>query len=426
MHLLAFFAKRIIKKYQPMIVGITGSVGKTSSKEAISLILSCKKRVRANFSNYNNEFGLPLTIIGLKSPGKNIFKWLSIFLFAIKLLFFKDKNYPEILVLEMGIDREGDMDYLLKIVKPDRAVLTNISHSHMEYFGSLEKIKKEKAKLLHGLKKNGVAVINFDNEECRDVSKNLKSVFISYGLKTESDVFAKDINFVLPEKNLKDNFFGVNFKLEYKGSVVPVSLPGLVGIAPVYAILSAVSVAISLGYNLIDLIDCLKKFKNQAGRMNVISGIKNTIIIDDTYNSSPESSLVALNFMKEIKKKKGTKKIAVLGDMLELGSYTVGGHRLVGEKALEANVDEMILVGEKARDIGRGAIDKGFDKDFIFNFMNVDEAGLFLQNRISEGDIILLKASQGIRLEKAVKEIMAEPNLAEELLVRQSDSWKDK
>lgn len=426
MHLLSFFARSIVKKYNPVVVGITGSVGKTSSKEAISLILSCQKRVRSNFSNYNNEFGLPLTIIGLKSPGKNLFKWVKVFVFATNLLLFKDKNYPEILVLEMGVDREGDMDYLLKIVKPDRAVLTNISHSHLEYFGSIEKIKKEKVKLLQGLKKGGVAIINLDNDFSKDIKDNLKNLVISYGINSEADVLARDINFVLPENGVKNNFYGINFKLEYKGSVVPVSLSGVISISSVYAILSAVSVAISLEFNIIDLINCLKNFKNPTGRMNILPGIKNTIIIDDTYNSSPESSLIALDFLEKIKKTKNSRRIVVLGDMLELGNYSEDGHRLVGEKVAKIGVDEIILVGERARDIGRGAIDNKFNKELIFHFTNSEDAGLFLQDRISENDVVLIKGSQGVRLEKAVKEIMAEPEKAGELLVRQTDEWLKK
>ncbi len=426
MHLLSFFARSIVKKYNPVVVGITGSVGKTSSKEAISLILSCQKRVRSNFSNYNNEFGLPLTIIGLKSPGKNLFKWVKVFVFATNLLLFKDKNYPEILVLEMGVDREGDMDYLLKIVKPDRAVLTNISHSHLEYFGSIEKIKKEKVKLLQGLKKGGVAIINLDNDFSKDIKDNLKNLVISYGINSEADVLARDINFVLPENGVKNNFYGINFKLEYKGSVVPVSLSGVISISSVYAILSAVSVAISLEFNIIDLINCLKNFKNPTGRMNILPGVKNTIIIDDTYNSSPESSLIALDFLEKIKKTKNSRRIVVLGDMLELGNYSEDGHRLVGEKVAKIGVDEIILVGERARDIGRGAIDNKFNKELIFHFTNPEDAGLFLQDRISENDVVLIKGSQGVRLEKTVKEIMAEPEKARELLVRQTDEWLKK
>lgn len=426
MHLLSFFAGSIVEKYNPVVVGITGSVGKTSSKEAISLILSCQKRVRSNFSNYNNEFGLPLTIIGLKSPGKNLFKWVKVFVFATNLLLFKDKNYPEILVLEMGVDREGDMDYLLKIVKPDRAVLTNISHSHLEYFGSIEKIKKEKVKLLQGLKKGGVAIINLDNDFSKDIKDNLKNLVISYGINSEADVLARDINFVLPENGVKNNFYGINFKLEYKGSVVPVSLSGVISISSVYAILSAVSVAISLEFNIIDLINCLKNFKNPTGRMNILPGVKNTIIIDDTYNSSPESSLIALDFLEKIKKTKNSRRIVVLGDMLELGNYSEDGHRLVGEKVAKIGVDEIILVGERARDIGRGAIDNKFNKELIFHFTNSEDAGLFLQDRISENDVVLIKGSQGVRLEKTVKEIMAEPEKARELLVRQTDEWLKK
>ena len=426
MHLLAFFANKIIRKYKPKVIGITGSVGKTSSKEAISLILSCQQRVRSNFSNYNNEFGLPLTIIGLKSPQKNIFKWFFVFLKSFYLLIIKDKNYPEVLVLEMGVDREGDMDYLLNIVKPDRAVLTNISHSHLEYFGSVDKIKKEKIKLLHGLKKGGFAIVNSDNDFLKNIRDELKFPVINYGFKSGADILVRDLNFILPEGDLKSNFYGANFKLEYKGSVVPISLPGVLSKSSIYSILSAFAVAVSLDFNLIDLVSCLKKFKTPNGRMNVLEGIKKTILIDDTYNSSPESSLLALDFLKEVKKRKGVRKIVVLGDMLELGSYSEEGHRLIGNKISQIDIDEVILVGERSRDIGRGAIDNGFNKDFVFQFKDSSQAGLFLQNRMREGDIILLKGSQGVRMEKAVREIMAEPILANQLLIRQSGAWLKK
>lgn len=426
MKLLAFFANKIIKKYKPKIVGITGSVGKTSSKEAISLVLSCQKRVRSSFSNYNNEFGLPLTIIGLKSPGKNFFKWFFVFCKAIFLLFFKDKSYPEYLVLEMGIDREGDMDYLLKIVKPDRAVLTNISHSHLEYFGSIDKIKKEKMKLLHGLKKGGIAIVNSDNDFLKNVKEELKVLLINYGFKPGANILARDLNFILPDGDLKNNFYGANFKLEYRGSIVPVILPGVISKSSVYSVLSALAVAISFDFNLIDLVGCLKNIKVPVGRMNVLPGIKNTILIDDTYNSSPESSLLALDFLQSIKKRQNRRKIVALGDMLELGNYSEEGHRLIGDKISKLDIDEIVLVGEKSRDIGRGAIAGGFDKNFIFQFKESSEAGLFLQKRMSEGDVVLLKGSQGVRMEKAVKEIMAEPMKSGELLVRQSNEWVNK
>ena len=161
----------------------------------------------------------------------------------------------------------------------------------------------------------------------------------------------------------------------------------------------------------------------------MIKGIKNSWLIDDTYNSSPQSSIAALGALNNVSAaadytKMLRRKIAVFGDMLELGSYTEDGHRLVGKKVFEAGVDELIAVGERARDIGRGAQEVGMKEESIFYFPNSDEAKTFVKERIKEGDLILVKGSQGARMEKIVKEIMAEPLLARELLVRQEREWE--
>ena len=144
---LKILSRWIINKYKPKVIGITGSVGKTSTKEAIAHILQSKFKVRMTYKNYNNEIGLPLTIIGVKSPGSSLWGWIKVFCSALSLILFK-KNYPEVLVLEMGVDRPGDMAYLLSIVSVDVAVVTGISHSHLEYFGSVVNIKKEKSLVL--------------------------------------------------------------------------------------------------------------------------------------------------------------------------------------------------------------------------------------------------------------------------------------
>lgn len=421
---LATLARLIVKKYKPKVIGITGSVGKTSTKEMLSNVLANKFRVRSSIKNYNNEFGLPLTIIGLESPGKNIFGWLKIFFEAEKLLLFKDASYPEVLVLEMGIDREGDMDYLLSIVRPDIGVLTNISHSHIEYLGSLEKIKKEKTKLLHGLKKDGVAIFNFDNKYLKDLKKELKTKSYSYGLEEGADFLAKDVNFNIPADFSLEDECGINFKLQQGGAVLPVYIPQAISLPQVYSALVSLTVAHSLGMNLIEISSYLKNIKSLPGRMNIIPGIKKSIIVDDTYNASPESTISALNSISHIKLKDGARKIAVLGDMLELGHYSEEGHRLVGEKALETGINVLFLIGERARDIGRGAIAKGFLEDNVFYFSKTEDSLELLKERINSGDLVLVKASQGGRLEKVVKEIMAEPNKAAELLVRQGKGWE--
>lgn len=420
--LLAFFSRLIIKKYQPKIVGITGSVGKTSTKEYIYHVLSSKFRVRASIKNYNNEFGLPLTIIGVESPGKNIFGWIKVFFLAKKLLIFRDKNFPEILVLEMGIDRPNDMDYLLSIVRPDVGVLTNISHSHIEYFGSVDKIKKEKSKLVKNIKKDGLAVLNADNKYLTDLPNEIKNRVVFYGVNNQADVLAKDINFILPNNLLQSNFYGVHFKLEYQGSVIPVVLNEVISYPSIYSSLASIAVANFFGLSLMEIINNLTQIPKLPGRMSVLAGIKNSIIIDDTYNSSPESSLSALEAVKKIKLNNG-RKIAIFGDMLELGNYSEEGHQIVGRKLAEINIDILFLIGERARDIGRGAIGSNFKEENIFSFARKEEAINFIKDKINEGDLILVKGSQGAYMEKIVKEIMNEPERAKELLVRQDDIW---
>jgi UDP-N-acetylmuramyl pentapeptide synthase len=160
--------------------------------------------------------------------------------------------------------------------------------------------------------------------------------------------------------------------------------------------------------------------------MNLLPGIKHTFIIDDTYNSSPEAAISALDVLSQIKVDAGAEKYAVLGDMLEIGSYTEEGHKLVGAKVVKNQINHLIAVGEKARDFIRGAKEAGMEDDYIFYFDKPEEAGRFLQNRIKAGDVLLIKGSQGARMEKIVLELMAEPERAAELIVRQGKEWENK
>lgn len=420
---LKILAKVILAKYKPEIIGITGSVGKTSAKEAIFAVLSFKYRVRQNIKNYNNEIGLPLTIIGVESQGKSLFGWLFVFLKALGLIIFKDKNYPEILILEMGIDRPGDMEYLLSIVDCKVGVVTRIGHSHLEFFGSVAKIKKEKSLLIKKLPKEGCAILNYDDENYKEIRDMSKARVISYGFGEGATVQAKEIK-IINFDDLRNGFAGINFKISHNGSSVPVGLPGGLADTSVQAALAGAAVGIFYGMSLIDITSALNASKPPRGRMNLISGIKNTLIIDDTYNASPQSTIAALETLKKIKTK--GRKFAILGDMLELGKYTEEGHGSVGEQVVVSKVDQLIVVGERARDIARGAGGKGMKKDNIFYFPNSEEAKTFIQNRIKENDLILVKGSQGMKMEKIVKEIMAEPLRAEELLVRQDKEWQNK
>jgi len=417
---LKLLAQLILKKYQPKVIGITGSVGKTTTKEAIYAVLQDKFKVRSNIKNYNNEIGLPLTIIGVESPGKNFLGWLGVFWRALYLILVTDKDYPEILILEMGIDRPGDMMYLNEIANPTIAIVTTVGNVHMEYFGTRKKLQKEKADLVRVIPKDGLVILNYDNELVREMKNDSKAKVVTFGMDPGADLFCNESRFSFEGGG---NLQGISFKAKYNGATVPFLIPGVIGFNSLYAALAAIAVGAHFGMNMVEIAGRLKDFQSPQGRMNLIKGIKHTYIIDDTYNSEPVSCASGLDVLERFAVSGTAKKIAVLGDMLELGRESVERHREIGKKAKRVGVNTLITVGERSRDIGRGAIDAGMKGDDIFHFSKADEAGLFVQERMKQGDVIFVKGSQCVRMEKVVKEIMAEPLRAEELLVRQGREW---
>ena len=226
--ILAILARRMLKKHQPMIIGLTGSVGKTTTREAVLAVLKKNYRVAGPEKNYNNEIGLPLTILRAPNCGKNIFKWLGV----LGRAWAGQKDYPEILVLEYGVDRPGDMDYLLKIAKPYIAVITAIGDvpMHMEYFKDPDELIREKAKLMEALPTEGHAILNHDDYAVYDMREKTKAHVKTYGLEERADF--RVINYELrngKDEELGDTPDGISFKIEYKGSVVPVRIADALG-----------------------------------------------------------------------------------------------------------------------------------------------------------------------------------------------------
>jgi UDP-N-acetylmuramoyl-tripeptide--D-alanyl-D-alanine ligase len=339
----------------------------------------------------------------------------------LHLLIFKDKDYPEILILEMGIDRQGDMKYLTSIVKVDVAIVTAVSYSHLEYFGNLQNIKKEKQILIERLDQQGLAILNYDSEPVKEMADISRAKILSYGVKNSANLQAQDINYNFTRGSYE--LSGIHFKLNDEGSIVPVFLKNVMSEPAIYAALAAAAVGLYFKMNLVEIAATLSDFSLPPGRMNLLPGIKHSFLIDDTYNSSPEAAISAVDILSKINIDPSAHKYAVLGDMLEIGSYTEEGHQLVGQKVCREKIDFLIAVGERARDFIKGAKDAGCGDEHLFYFDKAEEAGHFLQNRIKEGDVLLIKGSQGMRMEKIVKELMAEPEKAAELIVRQGKEW---
>lgn len=424
--LLLILSRLIVRRYQPKIIGITGSVGKTSTKGAICTVLSFRWRVRQSVKSYNNEIGVPLTIIGQESANKSVIGWLKIFLAAIRLIIRKDPSYPNMLVLEMGADKPGDITYLTSLAPCDVGVLTAIAPAHLEKFETIENIAVEKRVIIQHLHSGGAAVLNGDDELAVKTKIPRGVAVYTYGFSVSADVKGSDM--VISHEGEGDNDLvpvrGVSFKMSYGGSTVPVLLPGVVGQPAVMAALAGAAAGLHYGLNLIDIATALQSFKTAPGRLRLIAGANGMIILDDSYNSSPQAALMAINTFSALPLSNNSKRYAVLGDMLELGDYSETGHEEVGRRVAESHVDFLVTVGERARTICREARLAGFDGGAMFCFAEAMEVVRFLKEHLRPGDAILVKGSQAMRLERIVKELMAEPKRAEELLVRQGPEWK--
>ena len=416
--ILYVLARLALRRYRPLVVGITGSVGKTSTKEAIASVLKAQyhNRVRKNELNLNTEIGVPLTILGVPGGGKNIFAWLlSLFKGCLKIIW--NSSYPEIIVLEMGADKPGDIRYLVKLAKPTVGVVTAVGEIpvHVEFFAGPKNLAREKARLVEGLLSTGFAILNFDDDTVLDMRERTSAHIITFGFGQGADVRATAMeirNHSSSEGELVPD--GINFKLEYRGKIVPVRMVNVFGKGAAYAALAAASVGVAMKMNLLEIAEALANFEPPPGRLRLIEGEKQTRILDDTYNSSPIAAIAALETLKALP---AQRRIAVLGDMLELGKYSEGAHRSIGEKASGA-ADILITVGDRARFMSNEALARGMSEEKIFSFSTTEEAADKLEEILQKGDLILIKGSRAMRMENIVQEIMAHSEDAVKLLVR--------
>lgn len=410
--ILKELAKAVLWRYSPKVVAITGSYGKSSAKDAIVCVLQTKFRVRGTYKNYNNELGLPLTIIGSKSGGRSLVSWLKVVFKALGLVIFKNNKYPEFLVLEMGVDHPGDMDYLLSIVRPDVAVLTAIGPAHLEFFSSQENVLKEKIKLAKAVSDSSAVFLNGDDKMLLESRDDISAHVYNFGFEGSRDFLATDWH-------LADDLSGLRFKLEYKGATVPIFIPNIISHVAVYAVLVGAAVGDFFGLNLVEVSGALATFRLPNGRMNLLNAKKDSLIIDDTYNSSPKTLIAALEVLGDIEYE--GRKVAVLGDMLELGDEALGSHKSIGRFIKEAGVDLLVTVGPLSESM---TFRSGLEENQIFSFSNSVEAARFMVDNLKSHDLILVKGSQGVRLERVSKALLLDEDRAEELLVRQTDKWK--
>jgi UDP-N-acetylmuramoyl-tripeptide--D-alanyl-D-alanine ligase len=345
------------------VVGITGSVGKTTTKELIAAVLGRHFETVKSEGNYNNEIGLPLTMLRLH-PAVD---WA---------------------VQEMGMYALGEIAHLASIALPDIGVVTNVGPTHLERLGTIERIAQAKAELVQALPPQGVAVLNGDDERVRAMGALTPAErTLYYGLEPDNDLWADGIETYGLE--------GLRLRAHFEGDCVSMRLP-ILGRHSAYGVLAATAVGLSVGLEWGEIVDGLRDEQARV-RLLVVPGLKGSTILDDTYNASPESTTAALNLLAELE----GPRVAVLGDMLELGSYEVEGHRLVGRRAAQV-VDLLVGVGERGRLIADEALAAGMPDSHVRAVASSMKVVEVLDELLPEGAVVLVKGSRGMAMEQIV------------------------
>ncbi len=410
--ILALIAGAVIHRYKPHIVMITGSVGKTSTKDAVAAALSDRFFVRKSEKSFNSEFGVPFTILGVGNPWGNPLAWLRIVKSALALLALPN-HYPNMLVLEVGADRPGDLARILRIATPQAVVVTRLPDIpvHVEAYASPELVREEEFSPAYALAGGAPLIISADDPYALDSAVQLPARIISYGVASDATVRVVSSDFHEEEKKVVGMKGEISFGEKKENFVIR----GSVGATQLLPVAAALATADAFGVPFEGALKALQKYVPPAGRGRLLKGINDSVIIDDSYNASPAAVEEALMTLKAFPRAK--RRIAVLGDMLELGRYSVVEHEKIGKLAKEsANI--VAAVGIRARAFAAAT---GGAEAMLFD--SSQAAATALAPLVRPGDVILVKGSQSIRTERIVEALLAErADLGK--LVRQDSEWK--
>jgi len=367
------WAYRYLQTLRARVVGVTGSSGKTTTKEMIAAVMQAKYNVLRNEGNLNTEIGLPLTVVGALPEHE----WL---------------------VLEMGMSSLGEIQLLTQIAPPHIAVITNVGEAHIELLGSKENIAIAKAEVLEGMVPDGIAVLNGDDPYVLAQAHKAPGSVIYFGVGPRAEQSQR--LYISDLKNLGESLeFIVNWQDEKITVVFP--WPGQHN---VYNIAAALAVGVAAGIPLTEAVSGLDKYRPAHNRL-FLKQLAGYTVIDDTYNANPTSMRAALQVLLDYPG--AAKRIAVLGDMLELGELAQSAHRELGTLVASSGVDELITVGSLARGIAQGAVDAGFAPAKVHSFACNQEAATFLRHSLQPGQLVLIKGSRGMRMEEIVAALEA-------------------
>jgi len=418
--ILAVLARAVLRKYKPLVVMVTGSVGKTSTKDATKAVLSEAFYLRSSKKNFNSEFGVPITIFGMADRWRKVSDWPAVIGEALLLLLLPN-HYPKVLVLEVGADRPGDLARILKIATPDAVVVTRLPKLpvHVEAYATPAEVREEEFAPAYALAPDAPLVLCADDEYACALAVPIAARTTTYGEAKESDVRIGEEKPFIEDGRL----VGMQAQLHIGGTAHTLVVRGTVGRPQLLAPAAAVTMGMALGMSVKAALKGAAEYAPPAGRGRLIAGMNGTTLIDDSYNASPAAVEEALSSLQIAHAAlEGSRRIAVLGDMLELGRYSQQEHERIGQLAAK-NCDVLVAVGTRSRAMAEAACAAGFPNERAHVFETSKEAADFLKTFVEKDDLILIKGSQSIRTERITEALLANPE-DRQLLVRQDAQWK--
>lgn len=439
---LGHAARSVIRRERLFIVAITGAIGKSTTKQAIAAALRSdlpEHHTRATAKNYNNELGLPLTVFGKPAPGRSPLAWIKLLGVATLARFGLWRSKLRTLVLEMGADKQGDLAYLTSIAQPDVAVVTAITPDdptgvpvHAANYSSIDQLVEEKSQLVRALRSGGTAVLNADDKRVFSMRHLTYEHVLTFGEADGSDVRIAKSNVRMEDDQHGRIPVGLEISLECYQRTYELFIPGVYGKSIAYAVAAAVAVGQAMDISEEQVAALGLAFSPMPGRTRIIPGIKRTTLLDDSYNASPSSTLSSLRDLAALQLVAGQRRAACIGEMRELGEKAEAAHRMIGAEAARLGLDLLVACGIFAHAMAEGALANGMKPESVKVIEDTPEAGLYIQDWIKPGDIVLAKASEGtiktkgVRMERVIRELMADPMHADQLLVRQGAVWQRK
>lgn len=402
-------ARRKIAQTQAKIIAITGSVGKSSTKEAVTSVLKEKYRVRANYGSLNNELGLPLAILGERNAS-SVLGWLwKVCKISFRTFIFDNKI--EVMVLECGIDKPGDMDTILSLFRPDISIITTVEEAHLQNFPNHESLVAEKWKLAYGTKISGTVIANFDNPPTHQQIAHLKAHLVTFGLNQKADYSAQDIQY---------NQHGTSYTLVAEKEKHTITIP-TIGKVQAYTTLPAIVAGRILLESWTEIATGLEKLVPLPGRLSILEGIHGCYLLESSYNASPTSMKAAIEVLKNMPAKRH---IAIVGDMRELGAITAQAHKEI-LTILAKECDIVCTFGPYYEEAMKNLPAHIKAQAAFHHFQTREEIVAFITPKLHEEDVVLIKGSQNtITLEKVSIKLMKHPEQAKHVLPRQYGKWR--